>query len=223
LGLIAFLIGETICGVNFIVYQHASLVSEYIHSYGMVLAFGFFTYSSVEIVDQRLLRKNNRDGAVQRTAQLVLLLMALVSFFPLTANVTPESYTTRLFRFPYSYARFNFYQWYETRALPLLALTCLIVAFISLFNSKEAAPRLAKIFFSAGVGALGFSLFRLILASVFAENLVWFEFWEEASELTLTSTIGLVLWQFRETLLEKTPLLDALSNAYNQGVDRHPS
>jgi hypothetical protein len=85
------------------------------------------------------------------------------------------------------------------RALPLFALMFFTAAFIPLLNSKnDPIPRWTKILFSAGFGALGFSLFRLALASIFANDLVWFEFWEEFTELMFTSAAGFVLWQFRE-------------------------
>jgi hypothetical protein len=232
-GLSAFLIGEIFCGFNFVVFQHTSLLSEYIHSYGMVLAFGLIAYAFLEIFDRRLLHIN--DGrctaselcgvckrtsplkcAARRTSQLIVALMALVSFIPLSAAVTPENYLTDVFGFSYSYARLAFYQWYELRALPLLALAFFIASWIPLLQRGGGPiPRLAKILFSAGIGALGFSLLRLTLASVFAKDLVWFEFWEEATELMFITAIGFILWQFRNTLLEKTPILDAVLDYIN--------
>jgi hypothetical protein len=140
---------------------------------------------------------------------LVLVLTTLISFLPFLVSTSPKSYVTDLFGYPYSYARFALYQWVETRALPLFAFASFLVAFIPLFTPKsDPIPQMTKIFFSAGLGALGFSLFRITLGSIFADDLVWFEFWEEATELMLISSIGFILWQFRTTLLEETPILD---------------
>ncbi len=232
-GLSAFLIGEIFCAVNFIIFRHASLLSEYVHSYGMVLAFGFIAYAFLEIVDRRLLHINDgrcaagglcgvckrtspRYCAARRISQLLVVLMALTSLFPLSATGSPESYITDVFGFPYSYARFGFYQWYEMRALPLLALACFVTAWMLLLQPGAGPiPNSTKILFSAGIGALGFSLFRLTLASVFTKNLVWFEFWEEATELMFISAVGFILWQFRNTLLEKTPILDSVLDYIN--------
>jgi hypothetical protein len=126
----------------------------------------------------------------------------------LTVSPSSESYLTNLFGFPYSYARFDFYQWYETRALPLFALLFFMLALLPLLRAKGAPiPHVTKILFSAGLGALGFSLFRITLASMFANNLVWFEFWEEATELMFISAFAFMLWQFRNSLLQKTPIL----------------
>lgn len=224
-GLTAFLTGEIFCAVNFIVYKHASIASEYIHSYGMTLAFGFVAYAILEIADKHILRINNGRCAAnelcgtckrnsplhcsaQRIAMLAVLMTGIASFLPLTVSVSTESYLTEVFNFPYSYARFDFYQWYEARALPLLALTFFILAFPPLLKTKnDPIPQLTKLFFSAGIGALGFSLFRVILASMFANHLVWFEFWEELTELMFIAATGFMLWQFRETLLQKTSFL----------------
>jgi hypothetical protein len=59
---------------------------------------------------------------------------------------------------------------------------------------------------------LGFSLFRVALNGIFANNLVWFEFWEEATELMFVGFTGFVLWHYRKILLEKTPMLDLINN-----------
>ncbi len=227
-GLTAFLIGEIFCAVNFITFKHASIASEYIHSYGMVLAFGFITYALLEIVDKHILhinigccaanqlctickRTSPLHCAARRVAMLTILMTGIASFLPLSVSTSPESYLTELFGFLYSYARFDFYQWYETRTLPLLALAFFIIAFLPLLKSKgDPIPQLTKIFFSAGIGALGFALFRITLASMFANNLVWFEFWEEITELMLTSAIGFILWQFRDSLLQKSTILEAV-------------
>jgi hypothetical protein len=220
-GLSAFLIGEIFCAVNFIVYQHAALAAEYVHSYGMALAFGFVAYSILEVADARIFHINHGKCAMnelcqtckritplhcaaQRMSMLMLSAAILIAFLPLSASSSPKSYLTNLFGFPYSYARFDLYQWYETRALPLIALMFFIVAFIPLLNSKnEPIPAWTKIFFSAGVGALGFSLFRLTLAAIFANELIWFEFWEELTELMFIAATGFVLWQFRDSQMVK--------------------
>jgi hypothetical protein len=215
-GLSAFLVGEIFCAINFITYKHTSIFSEYIHSYGMAIAFGFIAYALLEIVDGRILHINHGRCAMhelcqtckrvtplhcaaRRISMLTVTMTSMLAFLPLSASSAPKSYLTELFGFPYSYARFDLYQWYEMRALPLFALMFFTAAFIPLLNSKnDPIPRWTKILFSAGFGALGFSLFRLALASIFANDLVWFEFWEEFTELMFTSAAGFVLWQFRE-------------------------
>lgn len=227
-GLIAFLAGETFCAINFYIYRHESLLSEYAHSYGMALAFGFVAYAALQILDHRLLHlTNGRCAAVElcaackrttpaacaarRTAQFAASMFALLSLLPLAVPLAPASYLTEVFGFPYSYTRFDLYQWYETRILPLAALTCFVLAFLPLLRKHgDPIPLSTKILFSAGIGALGFSLFRVTLASMFSANLVWFEFWEETTELMFVASVGFILWQFRRTLLQPSSILASI-------------
>ncbi len=222
-GLIAFLTGETFCAINFWVFQHESLLSEYLHSYGMVLAFGLTIFAALEGLDVRLLKRNQPEArcafkglcgpCIRNTARgcvtrrliwAALVVAAIIAFTPLTAPLVPHAYTTSIYGFPYSYTRFALYEWYENRALPLLALTCFALALPPLLRKGELpVPFWSKVFFSAGLGALCFSIFRLALTSIFRENLVWFEFWEETTELIYVIGTGFFLWQFKH-LLEKT-------------------
>ena len=60
---------------------------------------------------------------------------------------------------------------------------------------------LSKLLFAAGMGPLGFSLLRFFLFASFKNNQVWFEFWEEATELLFIAGVGIALWIFRDGLL----------------------
>jgi hypothetical protein len=220
-GLIAFLTGETFCAINFWIFRHDSLLSEYLHSYGMALAFGLIAFALLDGLDARLLRIDTPDAscllagrlcetrqrhspggcAARRSAQLALVLAAVLAFLPLMAGLAPHAYLTRIFGFPYSYTRFELYEWYERRALPLIALVCFGLAWLPFLRRAAAPiPFASKALFCAGIGALGFSLFRLALASIFSQNLVWFEFWEETSELMFVLGCAFFVWQFRHVL-----------------------
>lgn len=201
-GVIAFLAGEAFCAVNFIAYQHESILSEYMHSYGMVLAFGFMAYALLEVFDLRFHWGNN-PTASRRAGMFAALMTSILVFLPLTVPVSPTNYQTELFGFDYAYARFDFYQWYEARALPILAFACLIAAWIvMLFNKNTSIPQTAKALFSAGVGALGFSTFRVVLGALYANQLVWFEFWEETTELMMVISVVFILWQYQPSLFD---------------------
>jgi hypothetical protein len=244
-GLIAFLTGETFCAVNYFIFQHGSLLSEYLHSYGMALAFGLAAFAVFHGLDSRLLKINQADShcavggvyptgtmstgfrqaqptsstyqlcgvckratplecAARRSAQVIVAMTAVLAFIPLMAPLAPQAYAASLYGFPYSYTRFPFYEWYENRALPLMALACFALACLPLLRKDGLPiPPWSKAFFCAGLGALGFSFFRLTLASIFRENLVWFEFWEETTELMFILGAGFFLWQFKH-ILEKT-------------------
>ncbi|MCX7015051.1 MAG: hypothetical protein NTW86_21275 [Candidatus Sumerlaeota bacterium] len=69
------------------------------------------------------------------------------------------------------------------------------LAFLLLLSLKKNDPvAVAKVFFAAGAGALGFGIFRLFLFDAFRDNLVWFSSWEEALEFLTVAGIGASLW-----------------------------
>ena len=73
---------------------------------------------------------------------------------------------------------------------------------IVLWRSKArdlTALRWAKIAFAAGIGPLGFGMLRVVLG-VYHENMVWFNFWEETTELLFIGIVAAVLWIFRRGL-----------------------
>ena len=63
------------------------------------------------------------------------------------------------------------------------------------------APELPKVLFAAGVGVLGFSFLRLVFFGIYQDNLIWFNFWEELTELMYMVGVGFALWTFRRGLL----------------------
>jgi hypothetical protein len=92
-----------------------------------------------------------------------------------------------------------------------MALAAFAVALVPLLRRGEPpVPMFTKVPASAGIGALGFSFFRVTLHALFADRLIWFEFWEEATELAFVLGILFVLWQFRTSLLAKTATLETL-------------
>ena len=60
-----------------------------------------------------------------------------------------------------------------------------------------------KALFAAGLGFFGFSMFRLVLFQVWRDNLTWFVFWEEATELIYIIGAGAGLWIFRARLFRE--------------------
>ncbi len=227
-GLIAFLVGEVFCAINFYIYRHESILSEYIHSYGMAVAFGLICFALLEGMDTRLLRltsskaacealrvcgrctRHEAEGCKARAAaQFVIPMLAALTFIPFLSPLQPNAYAVFIFGFPYSYTRLDVYEIYERRVLPLLALAAFVLAWLPLLKKGEPPiPFLTKVLVCAGLGALGFSFFRVTLNAVFVDNLVWFEFWEEATELMFTAAVGFALWQFRRSLLKGTAVLE---------------
>ncbi len=230
-GQIAFLTGETFCAINFYIYRHASVLSEYLHSYGMALAFALTIFAMLEGLDARLLHLNTSQTAcaalpicgkctrhaeagcnARILARWLVPMLAALAVLPLTAPLQPDAYAVTIFGFPYSYVRLDFYETYERRILPGLAMLSFITATLPLFQKNEnPIPAWTKILVSLGLGALGFSFFRLALNAIFASNLTWFEFWEETTEFMFIGALIIILWQFRATLLGKSWLMKQIN------------
>lgn len=210
-GQIAFLAGEIFCAINFYIYRHESLLSEYLHSFGMAVAFGFTIFALLEWLE--LLTNAGRKPILSKEIKAFTLfalpVLASLTFVPLLAPLQTEAYSTSIFNIPYSYTRFDVYEIYERRILPLFALAVFIAAFLSLLNRQIGMSFRAKALLCAGLGALGFSFFRIALNAIFVNSLVWFEFWEEATELMFVGAVAFTLWRFKP-FLKKTPLLEAL-------------
>lgn len=219
-GLLAFLIGEAFCAINFLVFQDKSVLSEYLHNYGMVVSFGFMAYALLDGLDGRIIQISDPQkrcslislcGACVKTRevecrarqvfQLTSLFLGLLALIPLASEIREISYYSSIFGTHFNFTRLRIHQLFEVRYSPLVALLMLISAFFdTLRPTEKQISDLARIFLSAGVGALGFSLFRLFFGSVFAENLAWASSWEEITEFMLMVGIAYILWLFGERL-----------------------
>ena len=58
---VGFLVGEGFCALNYIFYTETSHLFEFLHSYGMVLSFGFATYAILEFIDLRIINYSDPD------------------------------------------------------------------------------------------------------------------------------------------------------------------
>jgi len=230
-GLLLFFIGEAFCALNFWVLKDESYFSEYMHSYGMVLGFGFTAFALVEGLDQRVIhlsvtgkkcaaaplcgvcakfqppeRNSGLTCRLKRMYQLIIPILALLSTIPLSVRFSTIAYNSRVYSFPFFYTRFFVYQLYENRFLPILAILLFGAAYIPLFfKTGEPIPLLTHIFLSAGLGTLGFSIFRVVFSMLYQTNQVWFNFWEETTELIFVAATGVVLWLFRRSLFRLSP------------------
>jgi hypothetical protein len=80
---------------------------------------------------------------------------------------------------------------------------CLFTAAaLALTLRNQAQGRWPAILIAAGVGHLGFALFRLAFLSFLPGDLVRFAFWEEVTELLIVVALAYVLGVFR---LEVSP------------------
>jgi hypothetical protein len=219
--LIAFFVGENCCAINYILYTDRSFLFEYLHSFGMVVCFGLMVYALIEGVDHRLIHYSSAEakcaalplcqGCIKyadvpcgfRRVFLWLIPAAMsLCFMPFTAEFVTTCYNTVIFGTPYNYSHAVVYQIFEVRYLPAVALLLLAVSWCLLMFKKVEPVAWSKIFFAAGMGAIGFSFFRMVLLHVYNEHLAWFAFWEEITELIFVAGAGLVLWVFRHGLFK---------------------
>lgn len=219
-GLFFFFVGEFFCFVNFAAFGDDSYLSEFLHSYGMVVGFGFIFYALLEGFETRLMHFNEPQKKCAaaslchvcakhqpvvcralRLYQFLIPALGLLALMPLQARFDFQGYTSLLFTMPFYYTRFMVYQIYENRLLPLLALLCFAIAYLPLWlKNSQPAPRLTQIFLAAGMGIFSFSILRLSLGMIYATNQVWFTFWEETTELIFMLGVIVVLWLFRRSL-----------------------
>lgn len=201
-GFSALLLGELICGATFFAFRRELILSEHIHSFGMMLEFSCIVFVLLDFLDRRA---TQTQTGISPTVGFIAAMGILASFLPLAVSPSPSGYHADIFGFPYVYARFEFNQWVESRALPIASIFFFSLTLLSTTRTKLSNA--AKIFLSAGIGLLTFSILRLSLGAMFAERLVWFELWEEMTQLIIISTIAFLLWQFkREWIKERVAL-----------------
>jgi rhodanese-related sulfurtransferase len=224
--MIFFFIGENFCAANYLFFADKSYLTEYLHSYGMLLSFGFTTYAVMDGIDRRILflsAPDHKCAALQLCRQCVkyekvpcklrrvfyvmIPALAIVALMPLFANQSTTSYTTMIFGTCFHYARRLIYQHFEMQYCPLAAIILLSTSWLVLLFKKTRSLPWAKILFAAGIGPLGFGMFRTILTTMYSQNLVWFAFWEEATELMFIISVCFVLWIFRKSLFVGERLL----------------
>ena len=175
-----FCIGEAWCAVNYLIFNHTSLLSEYLHSYGMVVAFGLAVFALIDGTDTYILRLSawgqrctalelcercikNEDVDCKFRKVLLLLIPAIcwIAFIPLLVSPGTGSYNTLIFDTLYNYARLYVYQAFEIRYAPILALVLLSFAFFLLLRRpRQPISNDVRIFIAAGSGALIFAFLQ---------------------------------------------------------------
>jgi rhodanese-related sulfurtransferase len=217
-----FFLGEACCAIYYAVFNQTSYLFEYLHCFGMLLCFGLVTYAVLEGMDRRILlisvpgrrcaalglckrciKDEDVPCGLRRMFLVIIPAMAVIAFMPLCVGWHYTSYNTIIFGTFYNYSHRVIYQVFERLYCPIISIVLLAVSLLILVFRKKDPLTLAKVFFAAGMGPLGFGLLRTILAGNYNRNMVWFDFWEEATELLLVVGICIVLWIFRHELFKK--------------------
>ncbi len=216
-----FFTGELFCAVNYLFFAEASHLAEYLHMYGMAVAFGLIVLALVEFLDDRLIGfsdpgahcallsacgKCYKNAAAACSLRVIFIIAApcliAICAMPLLAEPRTAFQNVIILGTPYTYFHPLLYQLFEIRYAPTTAALFFAAAFLLLLLQKERSFPTAKLFFAGGAGFLGFGMFRLILFSLYRYNLAWFVIWEELTELIFVAALGLFLLIFR-----KKPLL----------------
>jgi rhodanese-related sulfurtransferase len=217
--MLAFLAGETCCLVNYVGFREESYLLEYLHSFGMVVAFGFTTYALLEGLNLRLVHYGDpqracaaaalcrgciKNAAVPCGLRRVFLLLipatVVMSLIPFSGEFHLRTYSTRILGGVYTYIHPVLHQIYEVRFLPAIAAILFLFALGVLLRRERYPGPWSKMLFAAGTGALGFSYFRFGLLAAFHNCPVWFSAWEEITELLYVGTVAGMLWVFRRGL-----------------------
>jgi hypothetical protein len=131
---------------------------------------------------------------------MVIPASILLAFMPLCADWHSNSYNTMVFGTFYNYTHRLIHQQFELLYCPIVSIVLLTASLLVLAIKKKDPLPLAKVIFAAGIGPLGFGMFRGILAGLYSRNMVWFSFWEEGTELLFVIGVCFVLWIFRRSL-----------------------
>lgn len=221
--MIMFLAGESFCALNYLLFNERSYLMEHLHSYGMVVSMGFFAWFMMESFDTRIVHFSHPSATcawvplcqrcIKHTAvpcglrRIFLLILVpavmVVSLLPLGMTLRDNAYSTTILGSSYGYFHPIIHQMFEHRYLPLVALLCGAASWIVLALFERHPLPISKFLFAAALGAIGFSFFRLLLLAPFADNQVWFVFWEEITELLYVLAVGVALILFRRSLLDK--------------------
>lgn len=223
-GLIAFWLGENACAVNYMVFHGYSDFWEYLHNLGMAICFSFTTYALLEGTDRRLIKYSSAKDrcaalslcracikhadvpcGLRRVFTMLIPATIALAAMPLCADLKTAAYDTFILGTNVHYSETLADQLFEIRYCPYLAMLSLTASWlVLLFKRREPVP-LAKVLFAAGMGPLGFGFMRLFLAAAYRDDPVWFNAWEEITELIFTAAVAFILLVFRQSLLTKEP------------------
>jgi len=229
--MVAFFLGENACAANYVFFNETSYLLEFLHSYGMILCFGLTTYALLMGIDRRILKLSDPTGAcaavdlcrgcikygdvpcgLMRTFYLVIPAAIVLAAMPLCASLEWGSYNAMIWGSQYNYSHAVAHQMLELRVCPIAAIVAFAVSGLILRLKRNNPIGAAKIAFAIGAGPLGFAWLRMIILKAYSGNMMWFVFWEEATELLFILGVCFVLWIFRRGLFHQAAASKASSS-----------
>lgn len=218
-GLIAFWLGEMACAVNYLAYAGRSEFWEFLHNYGMTVGFAFTAFAVLDGMDLRLIKVSapkercavlslcrecikysHVSCGMQRLFTWLIPAVMVVALVPFFATIRVISYNSVVLGGLVNYSNMVSSQLFELRYCPAIALIFLAISWSIMVLNKHSPVPMAKMFFAAALGPLGFGFIRLFLYTAFGDNLAWATMWEEWTELLYIMSVGAVLWLFRAGL-----------------------
>ncbi len=215
--MIAFLIGENGCAVNFVFFNDQSHFLEFVHSYGMLVAFGLFFHALMKALDIRVLKFTAAEDTCTllplckecykyrpTACKLRLLFLyvipasAVVALMPLTAPLGSHFIKGEVFGGDVLFGHPMVRQIFEIRLCPILALVCFAIAFTILLLKKEKGFEASKIFYAMGLGPLAFGVMRFLIFWGYYRTPLWADVWEELTELLFIVMLLWVVLQIRD-------------------------
>lgn len=217
-GMIAFLVGEGLCAVNFLFASNHGDVLEVLHGAGMVVMGAYLSWGLYQLLDQRLLRLSDPGArclvqrlcgrcwkreqvscGVQRLFLFTAPALAVVALMPLCTPLRSHNAVVPILGTDVPWIWTSLILAVELRLYPVLASALLLVTFLVLLRGKDHMER-AKLPFFAAMGLLTFSAMRYFLLQSYQEAPCWSDVWEETTELLSVTGLGLALYLFRRQL-----------------------
>jgi hypothetical protein len=216
--MISFFVGEAFCFVNVMAFHDSSVPMEHLHSVGMVLSFAFGIHALLEGMDGRIIHYSDAGRCalagmcvgcakhadvpcgLRRAFMVMLPILAVAAAMPLCSSLRDTAYSTQVLGATHVYRHPLVHQVYELRYLPAAAIALFGACLLTVrFVERRAIP-ISKLLFAAAGGAMGFSLFRMLLVASYIDNQVWFAVCEEMLEFLSIAAICGMLVLFRRKL-----------------------
>jgi len=217
-GMIAFLVGESICTLNFLSAAGGSETLELLHGAGMVVMGALLPWGLFVLLDDRVLRVSDpgarcvfqrfcghcwKREAVNCGLQRLFLFMApalaLMALMPFSTPLRPLNVIMQIFDANVVWEKGPAVLLVELRLYPTLAALHFLWTTWRLCGDKTSIERAQGPFFW-GFGFASFALMRYFMFTAYRAMPPWADWWEEATEFIAVGGTAVLLWVFRRQL-----------------------
>ena len=214
-GLAAFFTGEMFCALNYLIFSGGSDFFDTLHGLGMVVMGVLISWGLVVFFDERVLhvtaeketcgfkrlcktcwKYENVPCRLQRLVLFAAPALAVVALMPWCIPLRSLYQVSDVFGTNVLYSYSPVLQLTDFRLYSFLAAVLFLFTTVRLFRRKTPLKAIQPPFF-AGVGLMGFSLFRFFLFETYRISPAWMDFWEETTELIMIFGLGWFLFQYR--------------------------